>query len=131
MQLVLSNLLLAHAPLAAMVGRNIDWNVSPQGITGPRIVMFLISEPIDYTLAGPDLLRESRVQLDCRAATAAAARQLAEHLDSRLSGFRGEFQGFDFRGCFKRGHRTRSEEGGQSVQVHTASIDYQIWWRPA
>ncbi|MET3925552.1 hypothetical protein [Devosia sp. 2618] len=125
METVLANLLLAHAPLAALVEQNIDWDEAPQGIEAPLIVMFLISTEPTYTYSGPVKLVGRRVQFDCRGRTREVARQIAEALDAKLSGYRGEFEGVRFGGAFKQGHRTRARTEASSW--FTASVDYLIW----
>lgn len=136
MEQVLANLLLSYAPLKAMVGTAIAWNISSQGVTGPRIVMTLISQPHDYTMAGKSGLVEARVQFDCRTnkrsgvSPAAEVRTMAEHLDALLSGYRGKFASIRFAGIFKQGHRTSADVQG-AIETHTASVDYIIWWKPA
>lgn len=126
METVLAKLLLAHAPLAALVGTNVDWDEAPQGLSPPLIVMFLVTATPGYTHQGPDGLVSSRVQFDCRGTTAEQRRQIAEALDARLSGYRGTFEGVRFGGAFKQGHRTRSYKDGPS-RWFTASVDYLIW----
>lgn len=130
MQDVLANLLLSFPPLRAMVDDRIDWDATPQGQTGPRIVMFVISDPRTYTSDGQVNHFMTRVQFDCRANTALERRLLGEALDALLSGFRGEFEGVRFDGLFKDGHNTRFDSDGPD-QWFTAQIDYRIFWAPA
>jgi hypothetical protein len=127
MELILANFLLAAAPIAAIVGDKVYWDELSQGLEHPSIVMFLISAPRGHTYAGVDALHRDRVQFDCRAATADQRRLLAEALDARLGGYRGTFEGVQFQGAFKQGHRTRSEKDGATGSF-TASIDYLIVW---
>lgn len=128
MQTKLANLLLAHAPLAALVpGPRLQWDMLPQGTPQGTIAMTLISGIKDYHMLGPSGLATARVQFDCRDATAAKARAIANALEDRLSGFRGTFQGFKFMGCFEVSQRTSSGK----VDTHTwftDSRDYSITW---
>ena len=130
MQTKLANLLLAHAPLSALVGNRILWDTLPQGSAQPSIVMFVISGVTDYTMAGESGYVMTRVQFDCRGKTAASARAVAEALKDRLSGFRGVFQGYRFQGCFEQGQRTRFDKDGPA-DWFTDSRDYLIHWSPA
>jgi hypothetical protein len=130
MQTKLASLLLAHAPLAALVGNCIQWDTLPQGSAQPSIVMYVISGVTDYTMQGASGYVQTRVQFDCRGATAASARAVAEALEDRLSGFRGEFDGFKFQGCFAQGQRTRFDKDGPA-NWFTDSRDFTIHWAPA
>lgn len=130
MQLVLANLLLAHARLQTLVGNKIHWDTMPQGLALPNVVMFVVSGVIDYTMKGPSGYAMTRVQFDSRGTSAANARAVADALRERLSGFSGEFQGFKFQGCFEQSQRTRFDKEG-NVTWYTDSRDYTIHWAPA
>lgn len=127
MQTKLANLVLAHAPLAALVGNHVQWDTLPQGSPQGTIGMTLVSGVKDYHMLGPSGLATARVQFDCRDGTAAKARAIADALEARLSGFRGIFQGYKFMGCFEVGQRTSFGK----VEAHTwftDSRDYTITW---
>lgn len=130
MELVLANLLFAHAPLAAMIGNRLHWDELPQGVTGAAGVMRLITSIPGMTYQGAIAQTEARVQFDWRASTADERRAIVDALDARLNGFKGVFDGIDFQGCFKQSHRTSSLKDG-AARWFTASVDYQIWWAPA
>lgn len=130
MQSKLANLLLAYAPLSALVGNRIQWDTLPQGSAQPSIVMYVVSGVTDYTMSGESGYVMTRVQFDCRGTTAASARAVAEALKDRLSGFRGVFQGYRIQGCFEQGQRTRFDKDGPA-NWFTDSRDYQIHWAPA
>lgn len=128
MQKVLANLLLAHAPLQALVGNKIQWDVMGQGQSLPFVVMYVVSGVRDYTMAGASGYVATRVQFDCRGTTAAQARSVADALTDRLSGFRGVFAGYDFMGCFEESQRTRQDKDG-TLTWFTDSRDFSIHWR--
>lgn len=130
MQQVLANLLLAHAPLKALVVNRIQWDTIPQSEPFPSVVMFVISGVTDYTMQGASGLVMTRVQFDCRGNTAAQARQVANALRDRLSGFSGVFSGYHFQGCFEQGQRTRFDRDPPATWF-TDSRDYTIHWAPA
>lgn len=130
MQLVLANLLLAHAPLKALVDTRIDWDVAPESGRIPSVVMFVISGVTDYTMKGASGYVMTRVQFDSRGRTAAEARSVANALKNRLSGFSGQFQGFSFQGCFEQSQRTRHDKDGPK-EWFTDSRDFTIHWAPA
>lgn len=127
MQTKLANLLLAYAPLAALVGNRVQWDTLPQGTPQGTISMTLVSGIVDYHMAGPSGLEFARVQFDCRDSSAAKARAIAEALKVRLSGFRGEFQGYKFMGCFQAGQRTSAGKVDAN-EWFTDSRDFQITW---
>lgn len=129
MQLVLANLLLEHAPLAALIGNRIHWDRLPRDVSRPAVVMHLVSDVPNYHLLGPSGLVDSRVQFDCQAGTAVEARAVAEALDARFSGFRGIYDGIKFGGAFRLSRRSRSD--GDSDVVFTRSMDFRIWSGPA
>lgn len=130
MQTKLADLLLAYAPLAALIGNRVHWDTLPQATPQSTIVMYVISGVTDYTMAGASGLVMTRVQFDCRGDTAAKARAVAEALKTRLSGLRTVFEGFEFQGCFQQGQRTRFDQDGPA-KWFTDSRDFTIWWRPA
>jgi hypothetical protein len=130
MQLVLANLLIAHAPLKALVDNRIHWDTMPQGLVMPNIVMFVISGVTSYTMRGASDLAMTRVQFDSRGATAASARAVANALNDRLSGFSGVYAGFKFQGCFAQGQRTRFDKDGNATWF-TDSRDFVFHWSPA
>lgn len=129
MQTVLANLILAHAPLAALIGNRAHWDEMPQGQPPSGIVMYVVGGITDYTMQGASGYAMTRVQFDCRGATAAEARAVANALCDRLSGFSGSFQGFSFQGCFAQNQRTRSDK--DATKWFTDSRDFTIHWAPA
>jgi hypothetical protein len=130
MQTKLAGLLLAHAPLAALIVNRAHWDTLPQGSLQPSVVMYVISGVTDYTYAGASGYVMTRVQFDCRGATAASARAVAEALNDRLSGLSETFGGFKFQGCFAQGQRTRFDKDAASSWF-TDSRDFTIHWAPA
>lgn len=127
MQTKLAPLLLSYAPLAALVGNRIQWDTLPQGTPQGQISMTLVSGITDYHMLGPSGLEFSRVQFDCRDASAAKARAIAEALKAKLSGLREEFDGFKFMGCFQASQRT-SHGKVDSHEWFTDSRDFEIHW---
>lgn len=130
MQQVLANLLLAHAPLQALIGNRIQWDTMPQGSPLPSIVMYVVSGVTDYTMNGASGYVMTRVQFDCRGTTAAQARSVANALRDRLSGFHGLYSGFRFQGSFEENQRTRFDKDG-SLSWFTDSRDFTLHWAPA
>ena len=127
MQTKLAPLLLTYAPLVTLVGNRIQWDTLPQGSPKGQINMSVISGVVDYHTVGASGLVEARIQFDCRDATASKARAIAEALAAKLSGFRGIFGGYQFKGCFEIGQRT-SHGKVDAHEWFTDSRDYTIWW---
>ena len=127
MQTKLANLLIAHAPLAALVGNRVQWDTLPQGTPVGTINMTLVSGVKDYHMLGPSGLATARIQFDCRDSSAAKARAIADALEARLSGFRGIFQGYKFMGCFEVGQRTDFGKV-DAYSWYADSRDYMITW---
>lgn len=127
MQTKLANLLLAYAPLAALVGNRVQWDTLPQGTPVGTISMTVVSGITDYHMAGASGLVFARIQFDCRDATAAKARAIAEALKARLSGFRGNFEGYKLMGCFEAAQRTSFGKVDANAWF-TDSRDYEITW---
>jgi hypothetical protein len=131
MQDKLAKLLIQSSALSALVGgTRIQWDTLPQGSPVGSISMSVVSGVVDYHTAGPSGLVEARVQFDCRAGTAKGARAIADALRARLSGFRGVFEGYQFKGCFEIGQRT-SYGKVDAFDWFTDSRDFTIWWGSA
>lgn len=127
MQTKLAPLLLTSPALVALVGDRVDWDTLPQGSPRGTISMHVVSGIVDYHMRGSSGLEFARIQLDCRDATAAKARAIAEALKAKLSGFRGIYQGYQFQGCFEVAQRT-SFGKVESHTWFTDSRDYEINW---
>lgn len=128
MQEALTALLLADTAIAALTGDGdrIYWNVGEQGKPDPMAILYLISGVPDYHMQGPSGLVESRVQIDCRAGTAADALALARAIEAKLSGYRGVQGTIKFMGIFKQSERARFD-AQPAPGTHMHSADYQIF----
>jgi hypothetical protein len=128
MQEDLTSFLLADTALADLLGDGdrLYWNVKEQGKPDPSAVIYLITGLPDYHMAGPSGFVESRVQIDCRGATAADALELARAIEARLSGYRGVQGTTKFKGIFKQSERSRYD-AQPAPGVHVQSADFQIF----
>lgn len=78
------------AAIAALVGTHIDWGLRPQGSALPALGLTVISRiPVDSD-EGDSGLYQTRVQVDCWAASMTAAKALAAPVKAALSGRRIE-----------------------------------------
>lgn len=73
---------------AAIPDVPVDWGMTAQGITPPRIVLYRVSGGPDYTMTGPSGLARARVQADCYDLTVGGAKGLADQVRAALSGLR-------------------------------------------
>lgn len=126
MEEALRALLLTNTDLTNIVATNLAWDVMGQGKGKPGVVMYLIAGLPDYHMAGPSGLVESRVQIDCRAATWTDAKAAARAIEATLSGYSGTIGTIKFGGIFKGGARSEFENTGPD-KFYLASADYQIW----
>jgi hypothetical protein len=130
MQTKLAGLLLAHAPLAALVGNRIHWRRMPQGQPMPNIVMHKISGVHDYTMSGASGYVATRVQFNCKGHTVAEAQSVALALEARLSGFSGVYGGFNFQGCFLVNEGQDDGKDGV-IDWYIERRDFSLHWAPA
>lgn len=117
--------LLTDSAVAALVGSRVDWNLRPHGSALPALVLTLASDPRPQTLAGFTTRRESRVQVDCHAATRGQAVALREAAIAALVQ-PGTFDGVGF----GRGFIEIARSGGEHTEsgfVHTDSFDILLW----
>ena len=75
---VVRAILVAAAPVAAIVGANVEPVRLDQAVVPPAVVLTRISLVPVNPIKGAPTLDENRVQVDCYAATYAQCRQLAD-----------------------------------------------------
>jgi hypothetical protein len=78
METALRTRLKNDAGVSALVGTRIDWSVRPQGSITPCVVLTMIADNRDQHFQGFAGFRSTRIQIDCYAATKAAAVALRE-----------------------------------------------------
>lgn len=122
-------LILADAGVTALVGTRVSWDERPQGSAVPAIVLWLISQPIDYDLGGAITLVETRVQADCWGRTKASAKATARALAALLSGYSGEQGGTRFQGVFQDNARD-TRDFTVADPLFLSSIDFLIRHQP-
>jgi hypothetical protein len=130
MQTELRSLILASAPVAALVARRVDWTRNKQGAASPRIVLHLISAPRSYHAKGVDGLFQDRVQLDIWAKTAGSRLAVWQAVETLLSGYRGTQGDIAFRGIFfDAGRETGGEAQDGGVYLFRRQIDFMVNWK--
>lgn len=138
MEEALVSLLLTDAPLAALVGDRINWNVFPQGIASPAIRLARIGGTVGLHMQGVDGLDGALVQIDVRArapegndaAGMAPAMAAARAVTACLAGYRGTHGGVAFQGIFPTAQRVSADKI-ESELFHLVSLDFDIWSRVA
>lgn len=97
----------------------------PQDSGLPSVTLFVISDPRPQHLKGFDGARETRVQADCRAATAVTARALALAVIAAAT-LPGESLGVAFGRAGVEGPRPLNENVNGTV-VYRQSVDLLVW----
>lgn len=120
-------LLLGSASVTALVGQRVGWGSHPQGQPYPAVVLHVISDAEGHVLTGsPTGLSLGRVQVDCYAATYAAAKGLARAVRALLDGHRGG----SFDGILLAGTRDGREDAGPEP-LFRVSLDFLTYYRRA
>lgn len=121
--------LLGAADVAALAGDRAYWGVRTQGEGLPAIVMTRVSGSDGLTYAGSDGLFRARVQINCMAATNAAADALERAVRARLAARAFEQDGVRFQGCFADSARDLTDTGLTDAEaIYCPSIDYIIFY---
>jgi len=113
------------AGVAAIVGTRIDWTVRPQGSSYPAVVLRTISDGRPQHMGGFQNFRETRVQIDCFAATRATASALSAAVIAAIAPA-AEVSGVTFRRAFIDTVRDLGANTDTGF-VHRDSIDALIW----
>lgn len=100
----------------------IDWGMSAQGASTPRIVLSVVSGGQTVTQDGPVGLRARRVQADCYAPTYGAAKALARRAIACLGGWTDG----PVAGCFLDAERDIDPDRGAGETLFRVSLDFMI-----
>ena len=118
-------ILLASTAVTGIVGIRINWGAHPQGSAMPAIVLTTISANNGHTMASPDMLQESRVQVDCDGMTYGATKALSRAVLATLDGY----EGGNFQGIFHAGTRDGREGGANEAdRPFRVSMDFMTHW---
>ena len=132
MEEALTDLLLGHAPLQAIVGKRVHWLLQPRGVSGfPYLNLTVVSDPRAYHMAGQSGLRQTRVQVDMWAETYAAAKAASRVItdEAFLSGYAGKKGGINFQKIGIGGERDLTDQTtGEERQLFRISVDLEISW---
>jgi hypothetical protein len=127
MEAALRSYLLASSGLSALIGDRMTWGFTSQGGPLPRVTLQRISGGPEYADEGEVNLSETRVQIDCYAATSEAVRAVYAAIRARISGAQFTQSGVTCNGVYIDSVRDESDayEGGR--QEHRVSLDIMVW----
>lgn len=108
--------------LAAIAGVPADWGMSAQAATLPRVVLWRISGGDDYTYSGRTGYTQTRVQIDCYAASVGAAKVLGRQVKAALSGYRSGA----IKGVFLQNERDLTPDTEGAGTVARVSLDFFV-----
>lgn len=105
-----------------IAGVPIDWGLTAQGMSPPRVVMYRISGGDDYVAAGRTGYSRTRVQIDCYAESVGAAKLLGRQVKAALSGYRGG----EILGAFLQSERDLTPDTEGAGTLARVSLDFFI-----
>jgi hypothetical protein len=108
--------------LATVAGVPADWGMTAQGVSAPRLVLYRISGGDDYTYAGRTGYTQTRVQVDCYAASVGAAKLLARQVKTALSGWKSGA----IKGAFLQNERDLAPDTEGAGTLGRVSLDFFI-----
>jgi len=108
--------------MAQIANTKVDWGMTAQGVTLPRIVLYRISGGDDYTMSGRTGYTQTRVQVDCYASSVGAAKLLGRQVKAALSGYRSGA----IKGAFLSNERDLSPETTDADTIGRVSLDFFI-----
>lgn len=111
--------------LQSQVQAAVDWGLSAQGATSPRIVLFRVGGGGDYTTTGPSGLRRARVQADCYGSGVGPAKLLARAVIAALSGWRAG----SILGVFLEAERDLTPDTGLANTEGRVSLDFIVHYQ--
>lgn len=116
--------------VGGLVGDKIHWLKVPQDTALPYIRLQVISGDAIEDLEGDTVVRESRVQADCFAATHATSHLIAEAI-TRATAEPDTVAGVLFSRTKVTGPRDLGEDVPGKSFIHRASMDLLVWHRLA
>lgn len=128
MEEALRAILIAHAPLTALVAQRIIWNHLPQKTTRPAVVLYRIAGGPGLTMQGSDGLTGATVQIDVQALSVTSMWAIRDVLVSLLH----TYSDTTFQLIRLASEDQDSDElAGADSLVHRARLDFDLWANPA
>lgn len=131
MEAALTSVLLNYAPLQALVGTRVNWNVRRQGEAAPFVILQVISKGRSPHYQGHDAIIQSRVQVDVWGSTKSECLSIASVIQTRLLNFRGTAAGTEIQGIFFEMERDGYDAPSTPDKFFRVSTDYMIWHKGA
>lgn len=125
METALRTRLKNNGTVAGLVSTRIDWGVRPQGNPYPSIVLTKVSDQRDQHMLGFNTFRPTRVQVDCYAATYAAAVALRDAVIAALVP-EATVSSITFLRPFINNVMDRGEDT-ETGYIHRQMIDLTVW----
>ncbi|WP_394658425.1 DUF3168 domain-containing protein [uncultured Novosphingobium sp.] len=122
--------LIAASGVQSLVGSKVHWVKVPQTTEVPYVRMQVISDDRGEDLDGYTGTHETRVQVDCFAATHAASQKIAEAIVAATSR-PSVVEGVVFGRIKADGPRDLGEDVPGKGFIHRASLDLLVWHRLA
>lgn len=107
-----------------LVANRIYWDLAPQGVARPYMVLTIVSGADEPHLTGTDGLWDYRVQIDCYGENRPSARALSRAVVSLLNGYSDD----NFRGVFCISTRANTDASGAQKSARI-SHDFTVKWR--
>jgi hypothetical protein len=124
----LIQLLLADSGLSALVSTRVYPGSRPQGSALPAVVLNRISGGPGYADDGETGLTNTRIQIDCWAATYGQAKLVARAVTASLSDFQGTIGNTVFCSVMLEDERDLREGGGNVPEnPFRTSLDFDVW----
>lgn len=130
MEVDFRSLITSDGAVAGLVGNRVYWGAIEQTAANPCVRLTLISGAPVYASKGAAGLTSSRVQVDVRADSYAAARAVADAVEAVINGFSGISGTTHFRSALMLNQRAIVETLAGELQ-HLISSDFEVWHKPA
>lgn len=118
------NVLSGATGVTELCGERIHWDLAPQGVTRPYLVLTIVSGADEPHLTGTDGLWDYRVQVDCYGANRPSARALSHAVVATLNGHSDDH----LRGVFCIATRANTDASGAQKSARI-SHDFTVKWR--
>jgi hypothetical protein len=125
----LSELIQANAGVAAIAASGGFLGQLPKGTALPSWTYITATDSSEYVLAGPEGIRERRVQFDCYGEAAADVINLAKAIDGVLNVFQGLLPDPDstrVQGCFRENIIDFPQDS--AARTYRRMLEYRIWF---
>lgn len=87
------SLILGNPAVSSLVGTNVFFNIRPENLRTPCVVLTLVSSIPSYTISGPGGSISGRMQADCLAPTYPQAKSLSDAVRAAVDGYSGDQYG--------------------------------------